>query len=157
MKARTPILVVAVVAACCAVAIVVLDRSGAPAAKTASTVRPAPDVNHHVMPAAAPALPVAPAVASVEAPSAETPLLQDDKEYPVDPTPPTREEPLTEEQRDPRARRAIEMLDQAAARAEKDLAAADAAGDEAAATTARVRIKRLHEVRAKRAAELGIK
>ncbi|HEX5061467.1 MAG TPA: hypothetical protein VFV99_19000 [Kofleriaceae bacterium] len=72
----------------------------------------------------------------------------------MDPKPATREQPLTEEERDPRMKRSIEMLDQAVARTAAKLAAAEAAGDKVAANTARVRIKRLQEVRKQRASEL---
>ncbi len=76
------------------------------------------------------------------------------KNAPVDPTPATREEPLTAKERDPRMKRAVEMLDETVARTEKKLAAAEAAGDTAAAETARIRIAKLKEVREQRVREL---
>jgi hypothetical protein len=141
-------------AACGVVAIVVLARDG-DAKPTAASEAPRVSARHQA--AAQPAIP-SPTAAAVPAPAVadvEEPLLHDDKEYPVDPTPATHEEPLTEEERDPRMKRSIEMLDQAVTRTEAKLAAAEAAGDKATANTARVRIKRLQEVRKQRVSELG--
>jgi hypothetical protein len=153
MTARTSILVLAAVATCGAIAFMLLGRGDADDA-TASTGAPRIGAAHrtasHVD---VPTLPVAgaPAVARVDAP-----IPGDDTEYPVDPTPPTVEARLTDEERDPRIARSIELVDQAAARATARLAEAEAAGDQAAANTARVRIKRLHDVRNQRASGLGV-
>ena len=155
MKTRTLLIGLAGAAACAALAIVMLahdDNASTSASPTAARVESAPRA---VARAGAPA----PAVA-VEAPAAAPVPVADENgefdgsQYPVDPAPPTREEPLTDDQRDPRMKRSIEMLDQAVARSEARLAAAEAAGDKAAATTARVRIERLREVRKQRASEL---
>ncbi|CAN5827959.1 hypothetical protein BH11MYX3_BH11MYX3_02520 [soil metagenome] len=145
MKARTSISVLAAVAACGAIAFMVLGRGDDEAATVAPKVGTA---SHTAVPALQIAAP--PAVARVDAP-----IQRDDTVYPVDPTPAAVEVPLTEDERDPRMARSIEMLDQAVARAEARVTEAEATGDQAAANIARIRIKRLQEVRKQRAAVPG--
>lgn len=152
MTTRTLLVALGTAAACGAIAIIVLARDGSAPTTAAKDAAPRVSTPHRAE--AHPALPTPAAADTPAVARVEEPLIHDDKAYPVDPTPPTREQPLTAEERDPRMKRSIEMLDQAVARTEAKLAAAEAAGDKAAANSARVRIKRLQDVRKQRASEL---
>lgn len=160
MRARTLGWCAAIVAACGIAAFVRFGRGGDDATATVTSPAPPrgearPAVGARVDTAPAPS---GPAARSPEPGAGAAPAVVDEaKNAPVDPTPATREEPLTAEERDPRMKRAVQMLDETVARTEKKLAEAEAAGDEAAAATARIRIAKLKEVRDLRARELEAK
>ena len=155
MRARTLILSAAVAVACGTALFLHLRGGGdeatpssaAPQRREPRAEAPRPNVG---------AIARAPASAPVDKGGAS---LETDEAInaPVDPTPSPREEPLTAEERDPRMKRAVQMLDEALARTEARLAEAEAAGDTVAADTARIRIAKLKEVRDLRARELEAK
>lgn len=152
MRARTLVLCAAVVAVCGTVAFVFLGRGGDDATATATSPASPRVETRSAVGARIDTVPASPPTAS--APAREPADVDEAINAPVDRSPVAREQPLTAEERDPRMKRAVQMLDETVARTEKKLAEAEAAGDQAAAATARVRIAKLKEVRDLRAREL---